>query len=53
MSRVLTLAFLAPDIVEAVVDGTHPADVTAEALRRLSNLPMNWDAQRRLLGMAR
>ena len=53
VSRALTLAFLAPDIIKSILDGTQPADLTAETLRRLPNLPMDWNAQQRLLGAAR
>jgi DNA invertase Pin-like site-specific DNA recombinase len=53
VSRSLTLAFLAPDIVNSILDGSHPADLTAEGLRRQPNLPMDWKVQRRLLGVAR
>jgi len=50
VSRNLRLAFLAPDIVEAITDGCLPVDLTAERLRRLPQLPADWRAQRRLLG---
>ncbi len=45
--RILGLAFLAPDIVEAVVKGCQPEDLTLEKLRK--KLPMSWIDQRRLL----
>jgi len=44
------LAFLAPDIVEAILDGTQPVDLTAETLSRLPDLPVSWADQRALLG---
>ncbi len=50
VSRVLRLAFLAPDIVEAIMDGRHPVDLTAERLLIHENLPLNWREQRRQLG---
>jgi hypothetical protein len=50
LGRILPLAFLAPDIVEAIVAGTHPVDLTASRLRRIRNLPFEWSAQRDLLG---
>ena len=52
ISRVLQLAFLAPDIVEAILAGRHPRGVTVYSLKRLSNLPGGWGDQRRLLGFA-
>jgi len=50
LGRILPLAFLAPDIVEAIVAGSHPADLTASRLRRMGQLPLEWSAQRDLLG---
>ncbi|MGE0665746.1 MAG: recombinase family protein [Sphingomonadales bacterium] len=50
VSRFLQLAFLAPDIVEAILVGRQPVDVTAEKLKRIRSLPHAWDDQRRLLG---
>jgi hypothetical protein len=50
VSRALPLAFLAPDIVEDIINGDHPVDLTAEKLRRLSPLPMDWGQQRTALG---
>ena len=50
ITRVLPLAFLAPDIVRAILDGRHPEDLTAERLKRFAPLPTDWEAQRRTLG---
>ena len=50
ISRYLPLAFLAPDIVEKVLMGIQPVDLTVEKLRRLGSLPYQWDEQRALLG---
>lgn len=47
--RFLRLNYLAPDIVAAIIDGTQPREVTCEALMH-SELPLDWDLQRRLLG---
>ena len=49
VSRLLPLAFLAPDIVEAILDGRHPVDLTAVRLKRV-RLPLAWPEQRRVLG---
>jgi site-specific DNA recombinase len=51
VSRRLPLAFLAPDIVEAIVKGRQPPELTAERLMR-TTLPKNWERQRRALGFA-
>jgi site-specific DNA recombinase len=50
--RVLQLRFLAPTIVEAIVEGRHPADLTTIALTRTLDLPALWSAQQQLLGIA-
>lgn len=50
VSRVLPLVFLAPDIVEAVLEGRQPATLTARYLKRLKPLPSSWPDQRRVLG---
>jgi DNA invertase Pin-like site-specific DNA recombinase len=49
LRRVLGCAFLAPDIVEAILDGRHPADLTVKALSR-RHLPLDWAEQRTQLG---
>ena len=46
------LAFLAPCIQKAILEGTQPADVTLERLVRMT-LPLDWHAQERTLGFAR
>ncbi len=51
VGKALKLAFLAPDIVQAILDGRQP--VGAARLMRLSNLPASWEDQRRLLGFGR
>ena len=52
ISRVLPLAFLAPDIVTAIVEGRQPVSLTTRYLQRLKPLPASWVEQRRLLGFA-
>jgi len=52
VSRFLPLAFLAPDIVEAIIAGEHPPDLSAERLKRLRSLPHSWAEQRQSLGFA-
>jgi DNA invertase Pin-like site-specific DNA recombinase len=49
VSRALPLAFLAPDIVQAILDGRQPVELTAARLRR-TRLPHAWVEQRRVLG---
>ena len=49
VSRSLQLAFLAPDLVERILDGTQPVALTAERLKRL-DVPLLWEDQRAMLG---
>ncbi len=51
VTRVIHLAFMAPDIVQAIARGEHPADLTAEKLIRMVPLPEDWVEQRRMLGI--
>lgn len=50
ISRILPLAFLAPDIVEAILDGCQPPELTAARLKRMRDIPLDWQQQRRYLG---
>jgi len=50
VSHLMSLAFLAPDIVKAILDDTQPADLTAEKLTVRTELPLSWVAQKALLG---
>ena len=53
VGRMIPFAFLAPDIVEAILKGRHPVELTAARLRRVRDLPVSWDEQRRLLEFTR
>ena len=50
VTRVLRLAFLAPNIVEAIITGTQPAELTLDRILRGGILPLTWPEQRRHLG---
>ena len=52
VSSLLPLAFLAPDIVDAITAGRHPPELTAHRLIRTVDLPIAWAAQRQLLGIS-
>jgi site-specific DNA recombinase len=47
ISRVLPLAFLAPDLMDSVLHGTQPSGWCLDAL--LGNLSLDWHEQRRVL----
>jgi hypothetical protein len=47
----LHLAFLAPEVVEAIVHGDQPSELTTKALLTRIDLPLNWQAQQRALGI--
>ena len=49
-SRILQCAFLAPDIVESILDGRQPARMTLENFR--TSVPIEWPAQQQLLGFS-
>lgn len=46
--RILALTCLAPDIVEAILDGRQPKGIKLAAL--LPRLPLDWPGQRRMVG---
>ena len=48
VARILRLATLAPDIIEAILDGREPSGLS---LRKLTGkLPVMWDEQRERFG---
>ncbi len=49
VSRCLPLAYLAPDIVETILQGRQPVELTVLRLKR-TRLPPSWVEQRCLLG---
>jgi DNA invertase Pin-like site-specific DNA recombinase len=49
--RLTRLAFLAPEIVEAIVAGNQPPELTAEALAERIDLPLLWAAQEQAVGI--
>ncbi|TPE61797.1 hypothetical protein FJQ54_07830 [Sandaracinobacter neustonicus] len=51
LDRILRLTFLAPDIVEALLDGTAPADLNLESTKDLKRIAPSWSDQRRLMGV--
>jgi site-specific DNA recombinase len=51
VSRLLPLAFLAPDIIELILQGRHPADLSTARLTNRLDLPLDWAEQRALIGV--
>jgi site-specific DNA recombinase len=47
--HMVPLALLAPAIVESICTGTHGVCLSAERLKTQAGLPIDWDAQKRLL----
>ena len=52
ISRALRFAYLSPDITRAILEGHQPVQLTADRMRRLPDLPMDWQEQKDLLGFA-
>jgi site-specific DNA recombinase len=51
VGRLIRLAFLAPDIVESIVEGRQPTSLTAEAVTRRIELPLEWRPQKTALNI--
>jgi len=49
----LPLAFLAPSIISAIIEGRQPADLSLKQLMYRTNLALDWAQQRRQLGFDR
>lgn len=48
VSRLMRLAYLSPTIVEAILEGRHPAHLTMKDL--MAPFPLDWVAQREYFG---
>jgi site-specific DNA recombinase len=49
-TRLFRLTLLAPDIVSAILSGSHPPELTARRLMDDTRLPLDWNEQWRRLG---
>jgi hypothetical protein len=49
VSSMIKLAYLAPGITQAILDGTQPASLTLVDLRK-HDIPIGWADQRRAFG---
>jgi DNA invertase Pin-like site-specific DNA recombinase len=47
VSNTIELAFLAPDLKQAILEGRQPLGLTVTSLQRAVPLPLSWPAQRR------
>ena len=50
ITRVLPLAFLAPSIIEDILNGRQPETLNVKSLKRISPLPSDWNEQQKRLG---
>jgi hypothetical protein len=50
--QLLRIAFLAPDIITAIVEGRQPPSLTGRRLLRATDIPLDWAVQRQFLGFA-
>jgi hypothetical protein len=51
-NRLARLSYLAPDIVNAIIEGRQPPSLSGRRLLRAADLPLDWQGQRALLGFA-
>jgi hypothetical protein len=49
VSRRISLAFMAPDIVEKIMSGSQSIELTPERLKKACPLPASWEERRALL----
>lgn len=50
VTRLIYRAFLAPDIIRSIMNGTQPATLNSDLLKTIVPLPLDWNEQRKLLG---
>jgi hypothetical protein len=51
VTRVIYVAFMAPDLALRILKGEHPPELNASKLLSLMPLPECWEDQRHVLGM--
>ena len=52
VSRIVNLGFLTSDIITAILEGAAPAELAANRLQALRDLPLDWRSQRQILGFS-
>jgi len=50
VTRTINKAFLAPDIIRTILNGTQPAHLNLKYMKQFRVLPNDWNAQKSLLG---
>ena len=51
--EVLRMTRLAPDIIQSILDGRQPRQLSLHAMRgRQGDVPLDWEGQRRMFGFA-
>ena len=50
VAHLIKLAFLAPDIIQAIFRGDVPQDLSLDQLK--AGFPLDWDEQRKVLGFS-
>jgi DNA invertase Pin-like site-specific DNA recombinase len=50
VARTINRAFLAPEIMRSIMNGTQPAHITLKYLKQFRVLPNDWNMQKSLLG---
>jgi hypothetical protein len=53
VGKIIRLAFLSPEIVEAIAEGIQPPELSAELLTKHTSLPLDWNDQMGLLNFSR
>jgi hypothetical protein len=51
-ARLVQLAYLAPDIVVAVLNGRQPVKLSRYQMLNVERIPLRWDEQRAMFGFA-
>ena len=51
VGKIIRLALLAPEIVEAIAEGRQPPELSTELLTKRLRLPLDWGDQKRLLNI--
>ena len=51
VSRIIPLAFLSPQLIETIMEGRQPVNLTLEKLTKQIKIPLNWQEQHKLFGI--